>query len=346
MGQFLIMKYSEKIENQIKKPKLCRLNMSKYSHERIIKKAIVPVIIIPNKGPGNWLVLISIPSLLRNLSSVIDFVLLNISILVISMMNIVPKIIHGNSSKLLIPLVDAAKVEPKLITNQNIKAHFLSLVSQVPLEGSFMCSVVKFDKFCISAVCNFVFKSLKVIISKLYKIHKQILKIIAFLWVFSSSISSFAIDVYDQEKIINLIHTAETSNNIPKGLLLAISKIESGSYPYMLGDNGKPIKSATLEESARILKQKLKSGTTNLDVGLMQLNYKWHRKAFNSIEDMLNPIKNIAYAAQLLNSLKNQHGDWQTAIRYYHSYSAKYNRAYSLKVAMCWFNSNSQKRKV
>jgi hypothetical protein len=35
----------------------------------------------------------------------------------------------------------------------------------------------------------------------------------------------------------------------------------------------------------------------------MQLNYRWHGSQFSSLEEMLTPKKNIAYAASLLSSL-------------------------------------------
>ena len=68
----------------------------------------------------------------------------------------------------------------------------------------------------------------------------------------------------------------------------------------------------------------------------MQLNYKWHIGKIANIAAMLSPEQNITYAASLLASLYQKHGDWHKAIRHYHSKEAKYHRAYSRKIVMCW----------
>ena len=72
----------------------------------------------------------------------------------------------------------------------------------------------------------------------------------------------------------------------------------------------------------------------------MQLNFRWHGKAFANLEEMLNPEKNIDYAARLLCSLYKKHGKWHSAVRHYHSAKDKHNMRYSRRVAKICLASN------
>ena len=112
--------------------------------------------------------------------------------------------------------------------------------------------------------------------------------------------------------------------------------MESGSRTFGINASGRSIYLKSLSEAKQIVQKKLNAGVTNIDLGLMQLNWRWHGSAFANIEEMLQPEKNIEYAAKLLQSLYLQHGNWQAAIRHYHSNKEQYNRKYSRKVAMCW----------
>ena len=95
----------------------------------------------------------------------------------------------------------------------------------------------------------------------------------------------------------------------------------------------------SIDEAASVVSDKVSKGYTNIDIGIMQLNYRWHGGEFNSVEEMLTPVKNITYAAKLLVSLKKQHGDWHKAVRYYHSATPEHHKKYSRKVVLCWLSS-------
>ena len=84
------------------------------------------------------------------------------------------------------------------------------------------------------------------------------------------------------------------------------------------------------------------SGDRNIDVGCMQINYRWHGKAFESIEQMIDPAYNVPYAARFLKVLYERHGDWEKAIRYYHSGNSKYNRSYLARVKKVWPDIQTQ----
>ena len=131
------------------------------------------------------------------------------------------------------------------------------------------------------------------------------------------------------EHIKSIIEKAEIQNKIPKGLLAAIAKVESGNKEYAINVGGSSIYASSLAKALSFTKSKINSGVTNIDLGVMQLNYRWHGNQFASLEEMLTPEKNINYAARLLKSLYDQHGNWQNAIRHYHSANLKHSRKYS-----------------
>ena len=121
-----------------------------------------------------------------------------------------------------------------------------------------------------------------------------------------------------KNEIRQLIAVQEQQNNIPSGLLLAIATVESGSEPYALNIQGKSLIGSNKREAAALIHEALAEGITNIDVGVMQLNVKWHRENFGSIEEMLEPKKNIEYAASFLLTLYKKYGDWHKAVRLYH----------------------------
>ena len=141
---------------------------------------------------------------------------------------------------------------------------------------------------------------------------------------------------YNQEQIASLISKAEQENQIQSGLLAAIAKVESNTKAYALNINGNTILNESLEEASGVVKKKLASGLKNIDLGVMQLNYRWHGLAFNNITEMLMPENNIKYAASLLKSLRIKHGTWHKAVRYYHSAKPEHHKKYSRKVVAYW----------
>lgn len=139
----------------------------------------------------------------------------------------------------------------------------------------------------------------------------------------------------------HLIQKIEKAQGIPSGLLEAIASVESGLKPYAIGVSGKSVKASSKEEAKQIIKEYLAKVITNIDIGIMQINWRWHSKEFNQdLDHMLNPLQNIMYAAQLLKSLHVQHQSWQKAVRYYHSAKSEHHRKYSKAVLVSWLKQN------
>ena len=138
---------------------------------------------------------------------------------------------------------------------------------------------------------------------------------------------------------------AENAFNLPSGILTSIARVESGrktdtgvyrAWPWTINDNGKGLFFETRKSAVDYIIKQKEFDNTHIDIGCMQISVKWHSHAFSSPESMLDPYTNIAYAAVFLEELYQTHGDWELAIKYYHSADTKKNIPYLQKVNAVW----------
>lgn len=72
----------------------------------------------------------------------------------------------------------------------------------------------------------------------------------------------------------------------------------------------------TVRELHRILKT-----TDSVDIGLMQINFRWHSYRVNKPEDLLDIKTNVTVAADILKErLIANHDNWSEALAQYHSF--------------------------
>lgn len=124
---------------------------------------------------------------------------------------------------------------------------------------------------------------------------------------------------------------------IPEHLLPAIARAESGksqgklgvrAWPWTLNEEGKGQYFRTKAEALSHLKDAIRRGVKNIDVGCMQVNYRWHGGEFESVEQMLDPVHNTRYAARFLTQLRKNTNDWMTAATHYHSKTPRHAKRY------------------
>lgn len=139
---------------------------------------------------------------------------------------------------------------------------------------------------------------------------------------------------------------AEQSADLPRHLLDAIAKVESGrwrpaqgavfAWPWTVMAEGKgrfmPNRAAAIA-LVRALKAR---GIKNIDVGCMQVNLKYHPEAFADLTDAFDPARNVAYAAGYLGRLRANAGSWTKAIGQYHSNTPHLGNRYRRKVLRAW----------
>lgn len=138
-----------------------------------------------------------------------------------------------------------------------------------------------------------------------------------------------------------LAASAGAEAGLPDGLLPAISLVEAGRgdgkggiapWPWTLNEGGKGMYFDTREEALAYLKEALARGVTNIDIGCMQLNWKWHSAGFASPEDMIDPVRNTRYAARFMTELHARLNSWEVAAAAYHSTDPERGQRYLEKV--------------
>ena len=277
------------------------------------------------------------PSLLAKLSFFIKRVLFNIIIRSGKIIKLVQLVADAKSCIPHWNLKTFPAAIPKLIPNQNTKFHNLSLVSHLDWTvGRLFTATSGFVKSCIT--CSYIwFKPYTAIIPKIDVIAKQFIAIggVISILLLHNAVQA-ATTTNSKDFIHKLITTAETRHRIPSGLLLAVIKTESNLNIFALNINGKAFFFDDKNSALKAINKAIASGIFSIDIGIAQINYKWHGENFTSLESMLSPELNIAYAAQLLSKLKITHGDWHKALRHYHSANSVHNQKYSRKVVTCW----------
>jgi soluble lytic murein transglycosylase-like protein len=110
---------------------------------------------------------------------------------------------------------------------------------------------------------------------------------------------------------------------VPLGVLYAVGMTETGRkgslHPYALNVEGKTVYASTAQEALAVFRQSRLQGAKLIDLGCMQINHYYHAKAFASVNEMLEPKANIAYAAKFLKQLRESESSWTMAVARYHA---------------------------
>lgn len=68
--------------------------------------------------------------------------------------------------------------------------------------------------------------------------------------------------------------------------------------------------------------------TRSVDIGMMQINWKFHGRHFDSLSQLFEPEVNVNYAAKYLNQLLKEHHSIEQAVAFYHSNTQSYQALY------------------
>ncbi len=129
---------------------------------------------------------------------------------------------------------------------------------------------------------------------------------------------------------------------IPPQVLYSVALTESGlampdsrdirPWPWTLNVAGTPYRYGSRDQAYRGLMQHL-AKTDLVDVGLMQVNWRYHGKKLLDQDLSLDPWFNLRVGASILRELFDQCGDWLVAAGRYHSPgNAERAAGYSAKV--------------
>ena len=111
--------------------------------------------------------------------------------------------------------------------------------------------------------------------------------------------------------------------NIPLAVFYAVGLVETGGrnglQPFALNIDGHASANATLADGLRSFSTAREHGAKLIDVGCMQINYRWHGAHFTSVAEMFDPARNVDYAARFLQELKTREGSWTLAVARYNA---------------------------
>lgn len=133
---------------------------------------------------------------------------------------------------------------------------------------------------------------------------------------------------------------AAHAHGVPPRILIAITLVETGTtrngargaWPWTVNVAGAGAWFDSRAEALDHARAALQRGQTSFDAGCFQLNYRWHGKAFGSLDEMFDPAASGDYAARFLKSLHDETGDWVRAAGYYHSRTPRHATRYRKKV--------------
>ena len=138
------------------------------------------------------------------------------------------------------------------------------------------------------------------------------------------------------ETCLDAIRKVAKESNVPEMVLLAVARIESGrggadplpAWPWAVNQAGQSHWFATRKEAEAHVTEALRDGETNIDIGCLQINHRWHGTAFSSVSEMFDPLQNTRYAAKFLQTLHAENPDWVIAAGKYHSRTPSLAEAY------------------
>ncbi len=115
---------------------------------------------------------------------------------------------------------------------------------------------------------------------------------------------------------------------IPAQILYAAALTESGKtiqtgvfrpWPWTLNVAGTPRRFTSRKRACQALKHHLANGIRSIDIGLMQINWRWHHKRLRTPCLALQPYTNLQHGAALLKAAYAETLSWPAAVGYYHS---------------------------
>jgi hypothetical protein len=138
------------------------------------------------------------------------------------------------------------------------------------------------------------------------------------------------------------IQMAETRYNLPRGLLLAMGRVETGRpdpvtgqiepWPWSVQAEGKGYLFDSKLEAIHWVTDALAKGIKSIDTGCLQVNLLFHPHAFSSLDQAFDPRMNVDYAARFLLQLYASTGEWERAIGFYNSQEPVRSAAYQQRV--------------
>lgn len=138
----------------------------------------------------------------------------------------------------------------------------------------------------------------------------------------------------------------EDEQQLPEMMLAAVTTVESGRaapngkamspWPWTIFAEGQGQFYATKAAAIEAVRDLRARGVQTIDVGCMQINLRYHPRAFTSLDEAFDPESNVRYGAHFLQSLKKSFGAWDAALEHYHSYDPTRRETYRQRIFAAW----------
>jgi hypothetical protein len=102
-------------------------------------------------------------------------------------------------------------------------------------------------------------------------------------------------------------------------LALNESKKNGHPYPWTINAYGKGYFFKSREDAYFAAKWLVDHNYTLFDIGIMQVNWKYHNQRFDSLWDAFQPSTNIEVASDILLENYRSTNDWAKSIKWYHN---------------------------
>lgn len=116
---------------------------------------------------------------------------------------------------------------------------------------------------------------------------------------------------------------AAAKYDVPTGILYAVGLTETGRkgslQPYALNIAGRAVFARSVQHALEEFEAARREGVKLIDMGCMQINHHYHGDRFADPAQMLDPARNVDYAARFLVQLKRRHQTWSMAVARYHA---------------------------
>lgn len=119
------------------------------------------------------------------------------------------------------------------------------------------------------------------------------------------------------------MQAAAARHGVPLGVLYAVGLTETGKrgslQPYAMNIDGKAYFGNSVADVVAHFEAARRRGARLIDLGCMQINYRYHGQNFPSLAAMLEPRSNVEYATLFLKELKRREGSWTMAVARYNA---------------------------
>ena len=142
-------------------------------------------------------------------------------------------------------------------------------------------------------------------------------------------IGSFSSVAWSADAVPSGYRIVAAERAIPDALFYAVALAESGRalntdgirrpWPWTLNVAGDGYYYATRIEAWQALRDWLKKGKRSIDIGLMQINWRYHHERLGDPWQALDPYHNLRVGAGILQDCYATEHDWWASVGCYHA---------------------------